>query len=206
MENGQVDVSTKSYDSYKYKNKRYTNYATDKEYKKILSEFFKELIIEIATSGALIELPSKLGAFEIVQYNTDDFKESLQLRNKKFRLRDFGAMNKLKKEKNINTAISPNNELTNGCWWLIKWKKAAYCNFSQRGNYKFELVRSNIRATSNKKYAAKANRFNITEFYREKGYEIYREIDYRPLINKYKALNKQKEIDIEEDMDFINES
>lgn len=186
-----VSIIKDSYKNYRFKNDRYKVSADYAEYNKIATCFFKKLFENLVTTGKEYELPSKLGIFVLEQYDTEKYRNKLERKNKPFWNRDINSEKRYFEIYGIKKEIPYDSSETDGRMWTFSWIKSKNGTFRNKQLYSFSLVRSNVRSTSNKNYSEKSNRLTVHDFYKEKGYKIYRNlirIDYS--INKENNENK----------------
>ena len=184
-----VNVIKESYSSYRFKNDRYKVSADYEEYNRIATKFFELLFKKIVTSGLEIELPSRMGCFVIEQYNVKEYTEKLESENKTFWRTDKLNEKKFFLKYGYKRKIEYDSSDTDGKMWTFSWIKNKNGSFKAKSLYSFQLVRSNVRSSSNKAYSDKTKRLTVHDFYKEIGYKIYKNI-LKPSYNN----KKNKEI------------
>lgn len=173
---GKVNVFKESYKHYRFKNERYKVSADYSEYTKIASTFFKNLFEKLVTTGFLIELPSRMGAFVIEQYDVEKCIDKLKDKGFTYRGRDRFAERRHFKLYGFHKKIYYDTTESDGKMWTFSWLKAKKGAFRNKNMFSFTLVRSNVRSTSNKDYSSKSKRLTVHDFFREEGYKLYREV------------------------------
>lgn len=171
-----VNVIKESYKHYRFKNDRYKVSADYGEYSLIANKFFEKLFEKIVKTGLMIDLPSKLGSFIIEQYNTAEYIESLEKRGKKYRKRDRISEKLYYQEYGKVVEIHYDDSETDGKMWTFSWVRSKNGTFKNKHMYSFNLVRSNVRSSSNKVYSEKSKRLTVHDYYKEEGYKIYRNL------------------------------
>jgi len=171
------NVIIDSYKQYRFKNPRYKVSADYNDYKVIANAFFKNLFERIVTTGDLIELPNKLGAFVIELYDVDEMVQRAEKADKKLtkRSRDYQSEKAYFEKFGKRTILYFDSEEYDGKMWRFSWLKKGYARFKNQKMYSFNLVRSNIRSTSNKTYSDKSKRLTVHDFFKEEGHKIYRQ-------------------------------
>lgn len=175
MEIKKADVISESRKEYAYLDKPKSKYNVDsKTYNEICRRFFRELAYVFITTGEEIELPSGLGCIQVCK-RKDEY--SIYGGN-------IDKRNSYRKRKKVYF----DNSITNGYWFTIRWyksKKSKYSkNFKYSKYYKFNLTRPNIRKNTWNKTQPKVH---LVDFFREEGFEIYKDIT-----NYYWASNPEK--------------
>jgi hypothetical protein len=188
---GRVNVIEESYKHYRFKNERYKVSADYEEYKNIANAFFKKFFEKLVTTGFLIEMPSRLGAFVLEQYDTDKYKSEMEKKGKSVWNRDVFSEKRHRAAYGFHKDIYYTTEETDGKMWTFSWLKGAKGAFRNKHLYSFTLVRSNVRSSSNKDYSDKSKRLTVHDFFKEEGYKLYRQV-YRNYYNKYKQSNNSE--------------
>lgn len=171
-----VNVIQESYKHYRFKNERYKVSADYEEYKKVANKLFERLFEAIVTSGLEFELPSKLGVMVLEQYDTEKYIKKLEEKGKHHWATDKKTQIEYFKRYGHFKKIPYDSSETEGRMWTYSWLRSKKGTFRQKSFYSFNLVRSNIRSTSNSEYSEKSKRLTIHDFYKETGYKIYRNL------------------------------
>lgn len=172
------NVIQESYKHYRFKNERYKVSADLKEYTIIAKEFLKQLFHYIVTTGKAVELPSKLGIFVIEQYNVLAYNERLKKKNKKVWNKDYKYSKAYEELYGYKMTKEYDNASTNNRMWTFSWLRDPKGTFRNKSLYSFNLVRSNVRSTSNKEYSIYKDRLSVHDFFLKEGHAIYRELKY----------------------------
>lgn len=167
---------TESYKHYRFKNERYKVSADLKEYNNIAKVFLKHLFKLIVTTGNAVELPSRLGVFVIEQYNVIAYNNRLKKKNKSVWNKDYNYSKEYEKAYGYKIVKEYENETTNNRMWTFSWLKSSKGTFKNKPLYSFNLVRTNVRSTSNKEYSIFSDRLCVHDFFLREGYLIYREM------------------------------
>lgn len=177
-----VQVIKESYKHYRFKNDRYKVSADYAEYKVIAELFFKKLFEKLVTTGFLIELPSRMGSFILEQYSTEKFQSDLDRKGKTLWARDIQSETKHFKTYGYKKKIIYDSSDTDGKMWIFSWLKGDNGVFRTKHLFTFNLVRSNVRSTSNKEYSEHSKRLTVHDFFKERGHKLYRYV-YRTYYN-----------------------
>lgn len=176
-----INALTQSYKSFRFKNEKFEASVSEMQYKVITQMFIEKMFNMIVKNGYKFHLPYSLGAFEVIQVNQLELKKYFEMQGKKYYVN----------ENNKGDAFQILNKPTKGCWWKFKWFKPLNRKVVKNlRKYVIKLVRSNVRASSNKDYSKSTNRLNITDFYLKEGYKLYREIDVK-WFKHYRAIKEE---------------
>lgn len=182
-----VSVIKESYNNYRFKNDRYKVSADYREYSMLAQAFFNNLFKAIVTTGLEYPLPSRLGTFIIEKYSVEKFDENLKKEGKRMWKTDINSEKRFEEEYGFRKEIRYDTDETDGFMWVFSWLKNEEGVFTNKKYYSFELVRSNIRNTSNKEYSERSNRLTVHTFFKEKGHKLYRTLVRRIIKNKLKS-------------------
>lgn len=152
---------------YRHLNNKNSSYCVnEKQYRSISKDFFEELAYLLITTGDVIIFPTTLGAIQAVKYKTKETgREPLK------------AINYRLSEK-LGKTIYYNNLSTNYYWCRVHWYRVPKKNkkygarFKNSYSYSFKLTRPNLRYNAYNKWNP---RTTLHEFFKEKGWELYRE-------------------------------
>lgn len=163
-----VDIVTQSRKEYRHLNNPNSKYnVSDNQYRKICCDFFEELAYLLITTGDIIVLPATLGAIQAIKY-----KKNLTSKSKSL---DW------KMTKKHNKKIYHTNMSTGGYWCRIHWYRIPKNNrkvgarFKNAKFFSFALTRPNVRVNT---YNKVNPRVNLYDFFRDKGWQIYKLKDY----------------------------
>ena len=171
-----VNVIAESYKHYRFKNERYKVSADYDEYKKVANKLFQRLFEAIVTTGLEFELPSRLGVMIVEQYDCAKYMKRLADKGKKYWATDKKTQVEYYKRYGHFKQIPFDSVDTEGRMWTYSWLRSKKGTFRQKSFYSFNLVRSNVRSTSNSEYSDKSKRLTVHDFYKETGYKIYRNL------------------------------
>jgi hypothetical protein len=120
--------------------------------------------------------PHRLGKIQILRYNYDEMVKHCLDNGKKIRQKiDYNATKKLR-ERGIEKDVKFNCKTTGGYWWKIHWFKNKYASFKTQKIYSFRFNRPNIRPNT---YNKNNPELSVIPYFRDKGWEIYSEFDYK---------------------------
>jgi len=142
-----------------------TRYVDKSKYKKILYSFMKRMFYYMVKDGVKIKLPMRLGGLQILKYKVKNTK----VYNK---LVDYKKTKELK-VKGINKIVRHRQKATGGYWWRLHWFKREAV-FKNKAKFSVEFSRPNRRPNT---YNKQNPKLSVVPYFREKGWEIYRERD-----------------------------
>lgn len=154
---------------------KHSKHLDIKLYKEIMHLFMKKLVYKLIKTGKKIKFPSRIGSLQLTRYDKNKLRKKIEGEGKVFRNVDFHAT-KLLKARGIDKTVRHNLKATGGFWWRLIWSKIDDANFRHKRLYCIKLSRPNIRPNSYNKVNPE---LSIVPFFRDIGWEFYREITFR---------------------------